>query len=670
MKQADYLKLVETLSKYNFEYHTLAKPSISDAVYDQLMRDLINYETEHPNQIVAHSPSQRIGAQPSSQLAKIRHSQAMTSLQDAFSMPELIAWRKRLVKILKLVSDEQLEYFIDFKMDGLALGLIYENAIFKQAVTRGDGQQGEDVTINAKTISNIPLILPKTIPSNYRQGRLEVRGEVILYKKEFDRINQINLQQGKPQYANARNLASGTLRQLDPQLVASRKLVFKAYELLDDSLVTWADVYNVLGQLHFSHNHQASVCNNFDKLVSMLKKLQNSQAQLPFETDGLVIKINNRQLYKKAGLTAKAPRGAIALKYPPLEATTILLDIKLQIGRTGVVTPVAILKPVQLAGTTINHASLHNADEIQRLDIRPKDTVVIYKAGDIIPKIKQVLKEFRPSKTAMFDFKKALQESYPKRKFIRQGVAWRMMNESTTGTDSKLLTLQLRHYSQRTAVDIQGLGAKTAQALVESKLVKDIADIYTLTSDQVNQLEGFAEQSSHNLITAIQSAKNPNLDKFIFGLGISHVGQQTALDLANHFKTCQDLSQATLEDLQALDNIGPNTAQAVVDWFNQISNQALLTKFEAAEVIPVHKAHSTIQSQLSDCHLVITGSLTKYSRLQAKQILQDRGVKLQAQISSKTDYLIAGHKPSSTKLNKATLSNIPILSETEFIKLL
>ena len=663
MTTKEYLKFVKLLQRYNYEYHTRNQSSVSDHVYDDLMAKLKAFEKKYPRKIVSFSPTQRVGAKVSQKFTKVRHRHPMLSLNDAFSLEELDQWRQRLAKLkIELATNfKRWSYFVDLKMDGLALALIYEDGLFKRAVTRGDGQTGEDVTINAKTISNLPLKLPKKI-----RGHLEVRGEVIIYKKDFLKINQDHQKANKQGYANARNLASGTMRQLNPQLVGQRALVFKAYDIMGDQFKTQQEVYRFLGRLNFSHNHQATACRNFAQLKDTIGRLSLLRSKLPFETDGLVIKINNRRLYDQFGSVGKAPRGALAYKYPAEQTTTTVEKIILQIGRTGVITPVAVLKPVQLAGTTVTHASLHNADEIDRLDVRLKDTVVIFKAGDIIPKIDQVIVDLRPAKSVKFNFATALKKQHPQLKFrqAKGQVAYKLVSGSSKQARKSLLILALIHYASRLAVDIPGLGKATSRLLVESGLVSSVADIYKLQAKQLLDLPKFGQLASQNLITAIASRKKPSLNKFIFGLGIPHTGSQTALDLAQHFKTFHKFRRAKIDDLQSLEGIGTKTATAILAWLNDSGNQKLLQQFSDLKVKPlsflVHK------NLLANHKIVITGTLKNYSRQEARQKIIDVGGKSPTQISRTTTHLVVGQRFSATKVAKAQALKIPIINEDQF----
>lgn len=667
MTEAEYLKLVALLQRYSYEYHTLSRPSVSDGVYDDLLADLKAFEAGHPGKVAPFSPTQRVGAQAHASFAKVGHAEPMLSLNDVFNLEDLEMWQTRLCKLLQTETVDW-QYFIDIKMDGLALSVTYEDGHFVQAVTRGDGQVGEDVTENARTIRNLPLRLPRTGSlAAYSQGRLDVRGEILLYRKDFEALNRANRKQGQPLYANARNLAAGSMRQLDPQLVAQRPLAFRAYEILGRDLATYAEMYEVLAGLNFSHNRQARVCRNWSDLVRGIRDLTAKKDRLPFASDGLVVKINQRPLYIRVGTVAKAPRGAIAYKFPPQQATATVEDIVLQIGRTGAVTPVAVFKPVFLAGSSITHASLHNADEIERLDIRRGDKVIIFKAGDVIPKVEKVLLELRPKRSPEFNFEAELKKQHPGSVFRRQSgeVAYRLR---AAGFSKRLLVLALRHYASRSALDIGGLGKANCHLLVEAGLVKDIADIYALTVEQLLPLERLAQKSADNLVRAIAAAKRPALDKFIYGLGISGVGQQTAVDLAEHFRTLGSFRKAGSDALESIDGVGAKTAASIVSWLQTPRNRRLLDKLTVLKVRP--QALRRQRSDLAGKKLVVSGTFEEASRTQLRQLIAQAGGQLQAQISQQTDYLVAGQKAGPQKLQKAQDLNVKILDHRALLDLL
>jgi DNA ligase (NAD+) len=578
-------ELRQLLSTYSYEYHVLDAPTVSDAVYDSLMAELKALEAAHPELITPDSPTQRVGSELLGGFQKVTHRSRMLSLNDVFDIAEVEAWVMRMDKLLPGTKHE---FFADIKMDGLACALIYEDGLFTQAVTRGDSFVGEDVTGNVRTIMSVPLRL-RNEPSvqHLLSGRTEIRGEIVMLKKDFEMLNKKQEAAGKPPFANPRNLAAGTIRQLDPKLVAERPLTFIAYDLIRDDpaeVPTNMAAYEFLTQLGLRRNPQAHTFDSLDGVMKFVHMWDKKRHDLPFNTDGLVIKVNDRALFAKLGVVGKQPRAAVAYKYAAEQATTVVKDIVISIGRTGAATPVAVFDPVQVAGTTVQHASLHNADEIARKDIRIGDTVVIFKAGDIIPQVESVVTELRPKESQSFDYEAALKAQYPELEFERRGddVVYRVKGSS----GDLILKRALEYYASKAALDIDTLGEKNVVALVDAGLVRDIADIYTLTVEDLLALDRFAEISAKKLITAIQEKKTPPLEKFILGLGIRHVGSQTAIDLANKFQSMQTLAHATLEELEEVEGVGKVVAESILAWFADEDNAAMLAKFEALGVTP------------------------------------------------------------------------------------
>ena len=666
MTHKEYLRLLKLLRRYNYEYHTLSKTSVSDDVYDSLMLKVKEFETLHPGKISSSSPTQRVGASGARHLTKVKHQVKMPSLQDVFTQDEVKQWNERLEKWLDV---KKWSYFIDIKMDGLALSVHYVDGKFQRAITRGDGKVGEDVTYNAKTISNLPLVLPAT-PKGLTRGELIIRGEVLLYSTEFERINREKQKQGKAPYANARNLASGSLRQLDVNVTAQRRLVFRAYDIVAQDFKTQEEVFKTLKKLQIAHNRQAKVCKDFVTLMKTLKSLSKIKDKLPFHSDGMVIRVNEKELYRQAGSTAKSPRAAIAYKYPARQATTKITKIALSIGRTGVITPVAELQPVRLDGTLVTHASLHNIDEIARLDVRSGDTVVVFKAGDIIPKIEKVLKDLRPASLRKFNFSKEIQLQHPGIEFERQEeeVAYKIIPKKSNKS-SILLKLALKHYASRKALNIEGLGESTARDLVKCGLVSDLADIYKLSLENIQTLPRFADKSAQNLVQAVQNSKNPSLDKFLTGLGIESVGEQTALDLAEAFRDLPSLRTADKESLQDVKGIGQQTADSIFAWLQDTDKQKLLDKFIKLGV-KVQPLESSASQILAASKIVVSGRFAGVSRKQLQDFIRQAGGHPTSQISSKTDYLLAGDKPGLSKLSKAKSLGVKIINYQQLQELL
>lgn len=663
-KRAEELR--ELILKYNYEYHVLDDPSVSNAVWDGLFAELKRIEAEHPDLITPDSPTQRVGSRLLDGFEKVTHKTRMLSLNDVFDRADVEAWVKRMDNLLPGIKHE---FFTDIKMDGLACSLIYIDGAFDQAVTRGDGFIGEDVTENVKTIRNVPLRL--RYEKGYEQflvGRTEIRGEIVMLKKDFAQLNRQRVADGEPEFANPRNLAAGTIRQLDPQIVTKRPLHFRAYDLIRDDVSqvpSWIFAYQAAGVLGLSCNKQASVFGDLNGVMKFIDEWDKKRHDLPFNTDGLVVKVNDRAQFAKLGIVGKQPRAAVAYKYAAEKVTTIVKDIFIGLGRTGAATPVAILEPVFLAGSQIQHASLHNADEIQRKDIRIGDTVVIFKAGDIIPQVESVVLELRPKKSSVFDFEKTLSLEYPELKFERpEGeVVYRV--KGLTGPI--LLKRSIEYFAGKSALDINTLGKKNVSALVDAGLVNDLADIYNLTFDQVVKLDRFADISAHKLIDAISASKKPKLEKFILGLGIRHIGAQTAIDLANKFKSIDKLKNVTIDDLRAVDGIGEVVAESIVVWFADNENILLLNKFNDLGVMPYHQETT---GRLLGKSFVITGTLQTMSRESAADEIRELGGIFQIAITKDTTYLVTGDNTGNSKLLKAKSYGIEVINEDKLIKLI
>jgi DNA ligase (NAD+) len=659
--------LIKQLSQYAYEYYVLDKPSVSDPVYDGLIRELKNLESENPELVRDDSPTQRVHGQALDKFTKVEHKYPMISLNDVFSKEDVEAWVKRMDKLLPGV---QHEYFCDTKKDGLACSLIYQDGILRQAVTRGDSKVGEDVTINVRTINNVPLRLRVDAKNKaFLSGRTEVRGEIVMLKDEFKKLNKMREAQGLPLYANPRNLSAGTIRQLDPKLVAQRPLFFVGYDILRDNpadVPTNIFAYQAMTDLGITRSMEAEVFNNLDDVMHFVDEWSDRRETLAYITDGLVIKVNDRAQYSRLGVVGKNPRGAVAYKYAAEQATTIVKDIVISIGRTGAATPVAVFDPVSVAGTTVKHASLHNADEIERLDVRRGDTVVIFKAGDIIPQVESVLVDLRPKNSKKIDYKKELSRQYPELEFERAGkdVVYRVKGLS----GPIILKRSLMHYASKGALDIDTLGEKNVEALVDAGLVSDISDIYKLTEEQILALDRFADISAKNLINAIDQSKSPSLERFIFGLGIRHVGQQTAVDLAKTFESVEALSKAGLEELRDVDGIGEVVAESIVAWFADQDNQELLKKFTMYNVKPIYIRKSG--GPLDGKSFVITGSLDSMSREEAADKVRALGGTFQTAVAKGTTYLVAGGKVGESKLAKAKKFGTEVIDEDKLLSLL
>lgn len=661
-----YTELKQLLLQYSYEYHVLDAATISDAVYDSLMAELKTIEAEHPELISPDSPTQRVGNELLGGFQKVQHRSRMLSLNDVFDASEVEAW---VVRMDKLLPGARHEFFADIKMDGLACALIYEDGLLVQAVTRGDSFVGEDVTNNVRTIQNVPLRLRENESvQQLVKGRTEIRGEIVMLKADFERLNATQRAAGKPEFANPRNLAAGTIRQLDPKLVAARPLTFIAYDLIRDDpaeVPTNMQAYEFLSELGLRRNTQAAVFTSLNEVMEFVYHWDTARHDLPFNTDGLVVKVNDRAQYAALGIVGKQPRAAVAYKYAAEQATTVVQDIVISIGRTGAATPVAVFTPVQVAGTTVQHASLHNADEIARKDIRIGDTVVIFKAGDIIPQVESVVLELRPKDAAPFNYEDALKEQYPELTFERQGddVVYRVKGASS----ELLLKRALEYYASRQALDIDTLGEKNVVALVDAGLVKDIADIYALRLEDIRALDRFADISAKKLYDAIQASKSPSLERFILALGIRHVGVQTAIDLANHFTSIDTLKEASLDEFMQIEGIGKVVAESIYGWFVDEDNLRLLDKFIELGVAPQYTQKT---GGLVGKNFVVTGTLQTMSRDEAADHIRSLGGTFQTSVGKDTTYLVAGGKVGASKLAKAEKYGTAIISEDEFTGLL
>ena len=659
-------EIKKLLNQYSYEYYALDQPSVSDAVYDSLMAELKNIEVAHPEWITPDSPTQRVGNKLLEGFQKVRHERRMVSLNDVFNKGEIEAWIERTDK---LMPGHKHEFFADIKMDGLACALIYIDGVLIQAVTRGDSFIGEDVTNNVRTIKNVPLRLHEAPGfEQFLHGRTEIRGEIVMLKRDFAELNEKQKALGQPEFANPRNLAAGAIRQLDPSLVAARPLHFRGYDVLRDNdaeVPTNSFAYEALTALGITRNQQASIFTTLVDVMNFVNEWDDKRHDLPFNTDGLVIKINDRALYESLGLVGKNPRGAVAYKYAAEQATTIVRDIVISIGRTGAATPVAVFDPVVVAGTTVQHASLHNADEIARLDVRRGDTVVIFKAGDIIPQVQTVLKELRPEDAKPIDYPAELARQYPELEFVRPAGEAVYRVKGLSGP--LILKRSLAHFASKGALDIDTLGEKNVEALVEAGLVNDLADIYRLTKDDLLKLERFADISAQKLIDAIAAKKQPALERFLFGLGIRHVGAQTAIDLANHFESVEKLSRATIDELREVDGVGEIVAESIVAWFADEDNVTLLEKFADLGVTPQFSQKS---DRLAGQSFVITGTLQSMGRDAAAEKIRNLGGTFQTAVAKDTTYLVAGGKVGASKLKKAEQYGTKIIDEQTLLELI
>lgn len=660
-------KLRELINDYRYNYHVLNKSTMSEAAADSLKHELSQIEEKYPQLITPDSPTQRVAGEPLPGFKQIRHSSRMLSLNDVFNEEELRAWIARISKLLP--SAAKLEYFMDIKMDGLACALVYDDGILTQAITRGDGFVGEDVTANVRTIESVPLRLRCSKESEkFLKGRSEIRGEIVMYKDDFKKLNKKQANLGKPTFANPRNLAAGTIRQLNPKLVAERPLHFHAYDLIRedrDEVPTNNFAYKTVRELGIIANPIATTVDSAEAVGEFYKKWETKRQDLVFNTDGLVIKVNDRRLHERLGVVGKAPRGAAAFKYPAEQATTRVKDIFVSIGRTGSATPVAMLEPVIIAGSTVQMATLHNEGEVHRKDIRIGDSVIVQKAGDVIPEIVEPLVKLRNGLEKKFVMPTYCPDCGTKLVKAKATEAiWRCPNEACPSRSWK----QIQHFTSKAALDIEGLGEKNVIALLQAGLIKDPADIYEVNKEDLLKLERFAEISAAKLIKAIHDNKNPTLPRFIFGLGIRQVGAQTAIDLADHFHSLAKLAEATIDELSEIDGVGEVVAESIVEWFARPTNQKLLGKFKKLGVEP-EVVHQT-KGSLSGCSFVITGSLDSMSREEAAERIRALGGTFQPAVGKETDYLVVGANVGESKLVKARKLGTKQITEQQLLNML
>ena len=660
-QQIDTLR--QDLRRYEYEYHVLDNPTIPDAEYDRLFHQLKALETAHPELITADSPTQRVGAKPLSGFAQIRHEIPMLSLDNAFSDEEFYAFVKRIEdRLIRL--PEPLTFCCEPKLDGLAVSILYVNGVLTQAATRGDGTTGEDITANIRTIRNIPLQL---LMDN-QPARLEVRGEVFMPHEGFEHLNQQALEKGEKTFANPRNAAAGSLRQLDPQITSKRPLVLNAYGI---GIAEGVDLPNThydrlqwLKSIGIPVNPEIRLCNGTDEVLDFYRDIQNKRSSLGYDIDGTVLKINDIALQEKLGFISKAPRWAIAYKFPAQEELTRLNDVEFQVGRTGAITPVAKLEPVFVAGVTVSNATLHNGDEIERLDIAIGDTVVIRRAGDVIPQIIGVLHDRRPADARPIIF--------PKTCPVCDSAIVRIEGEAVARCTGGLFCAAqrkeaLKHFVSRKAMDIDGVGGKLIEQLVDRELVHTPADLFKLDLTTLTRLERMGTKSAENALASLEKAKNTTLARFIFALGIREVGEATALNLANHFKTLEALQNADLEALQQVPDVGEVVANRILAFWHEPHNVAVVNDLIAQGVHwETVETKEVTENRFKGKTVVLTGTLTQMGRNEAKALLQDMGAKVSGSVSAKTDFVIAGDAAGS-KLTKAQELGVTVLTEEEFL---
>jgi DNA ligase (NAD+) len=662
-------ELRQLVQKASYAYYVLDDPIMEDSVYDQLYRELQQLETQYPELITSDSPTQRVGEKPATQFSSVRHNVPLYSLENAFNIDELKTWQERW-KRHALKEVESAEYVCELKIDGSALALTYENGVLVRGATRGDGVTGEDITQNVRTIRSIPLRLNLANPPS----RVEVRGEAFLPLEVFQRINQERRDAGEQLFANPRNAAAGTLRQLDSRIVAQRRLDFFAYTLhipgMDDASIarTQWDALELLQNMGFRVNPNRKLCPTLEEVATYYKYWDTQRLNLSYLTDGVVVKINLFALQEQLGFTQKFPRWAIALKYPAQEAPTRVENIAVNVGRTGALTPLAEMRPVELAGTTVSRATLHNSDRVTQLDIRVGDTVIVRKAGEIIPEVVRVLTELRPADAQPFQMPTHCPVcSQPVIRPEGEAVT-RCVNASCPA----ILKGAIEHWVSRDAMDITGMGEKLVQQLVNRKLVHSVADLYDLTATQLQALERMGKKSAEKLVQAIAQSKTQPWSRVLYGLGIRHIGSVNAQTLTQHFPTVEKLTAATPEDIAAVYGIGAEIAHSVHQWFRIPANQALIERLQAAGLQLAQEVTTTSAVEVGNLGgktFVITGTLPTLKRDEAKALIQNAGGKVTESVSKKTDYVVVGEAAGS-KLEKAQQLGIPCLSEGEFLNLL
>ncbi len=658
------LHLRQLIAQYDHEYYVLDTPSISDSEYDGIYRQLIDLETQFPQFITPDSPTQRVGGSVVGAFESITHRQAMLSLNNAFSENELLAFDKRACDTLRL---QDIEYALEPKFDGLAVTLTYENGVFTQGATRGDGYTGENVTHNLRTIRAIPTHLNIDNPPQL----LEVRGEVLMLKKDFERLNENQAKSGAKLFANPRNAAAGSLRQLDPKITAKRALHFFAYGLGETigvpSLNTHAQAMDYLAQLHFPVSNLRTTAQGVTGLLNYYHEIGAKRATLPFDIDGVVYKVNNFAQQNVLGFVSRAPRWAIAHKYPAQEATTIVEDITVQVGRTGAITPVARLKSVFVGGVNVTNATLHNLDELRRKDIRINDTVIVRRAGDVIPEVVAVVIENRPASAREFEMPTNCPEC--------DSHIVRLSDEAIARCTGGLICPAQRrqaitHFASRRALDITGLGEKLANQLVDANLVQRLDDIYKLDVAILSSLERMALKSAQNVIDALEISKQTTLARFIYALGIRNVGEATAKDMAAHFGSLQNVQDANVETLLTVNDVGPIVAESVMQFFAEPHNQQVIDSMRKLGVTWAEHSGKRISiGALQNKVFVLTGTLPNLSRDAAQALIEEQGGKVSGSVSKKTDFVIAGIEAGS-KLDKAQSLGLVILDEAEFLMLL
>jgi DNA ligase (NAD+) len=660
----DYLALIQKIQFHNSRYWILDDPVVSDAEYDQLMIELRAIENDHPDWIISESPTQRVSGESVEKFTKVHHPAPILSLANAFSEQDIRAWYERISKLDERVRTSK--FVVEPKIDGLTVVLHYENGRFVKGATRGDGQMGEDVTMNLRTIRAIPLKIPLDSNGPIPPGNLVVRGEAYISIASFEKLNQELLEKGEKTYLNPRNTAAGSLRQLDPALTASRPLTLLTYDIVDadgETPQTQWELLKFLKAMGFPISSKIKLCDTLDEAIKTCIQGGIERDNYSFEIDGMVIKLNDLALADSLGIAGKDPRGAIAFKFPAREVSTRLLEIRVNVGRTGVLTPYAVLEAVEVGGVVVRQATLHNFDYIQEKDIRVGDRIMIKRAGDVIPYVIGPIVDLRTGQEQVYIPPETCPDCGEKVEQIPGEVARYCVNSSCPAQ----LVRNLEHFVSREAMEITGMGIKIVEQLVEAGFIKDLADVFSLTKESLLTVEGFADKKAVNLIASIQSSKNRPLARLINGIGIRGVGEVAAIELANRYKDIDLLANASLEELQRIEGIGPNIAAGIVDWFTRNENLELIQKFKNAGV-STHELdignEKREEQVFSGMIFVVTGTLTGFGREEVKEYIQIRGGKVTDSVSAKTSYLVLGENPGS-KLEKARVLGVKIISEDE-----
>jgi DNA ligase (NAD+) len=655
-------ELINEIQHHDYQYYVLDNPIIADSEYDLIFRELLDLEKEFPDLVSPDSPSQRVGGAPLAKFSSVEHRFPMLSLENAFNDEELKEFQQRLQRFLK--DDTQFYYMAEPKLDGLAVELVYEKGLFTKGSTRGDGRNGEDITANLKTIQTIPLRLHTSEPP----AILEVRGEVFIGNSDFKQLNEERITDGEPAFANPRNAAAGSLRQLDSHLTAGRPLDFIAYAVSDPSATEISSQSNLFSYLHtlgFKINPHIAECTNMEAVINHYNHLLEIRLTLPYDIDGMVVKVNSFQLQQRLGAKARSPRWAIARKFPAVQATTRLKNIEFQIGRTGAVTPVALLEPVSVGGVTVSRATLHNEDEIKRKDLRIGDTVLIQRAGDVIPEVVKPVLDLRDGNEKIITMPRTCPDC--------EHTLVREKGEAITRCQNPHCPSQrlrsLIHFTSKAGLDIEGLGKKAMEQLVNENVINDLPDIYSVILNQLQHLEGWGEKSATNVIKAIEESKKTSLSQFVAALGIRYVGEVTSRLLENRFQTIDTLMRCTLDDLLDVEGIGDQVAGSLQDYFSDPSVQEMLTILIEKGFQFEPSSANLSNMPLSEYVFLFTGAMSSYSRSEAKARVKELGGQVSSSLSKKVSHLVCGDKPGG-KLQKAQDKNISILTEQEFIDLL